>query len=85
MSTLYDEWLSKEYEKEEQRKRELYPDRGMYAELNGEKVTVVFKNGNSATGTLWKTYNKDAYELAGFGVHNIHFTLKDITSIRLAR
>lgn len=85
MSTLYDEWLSREYEKEEQRKRELYPDRGMYAELNGEKVTVVFKNGNSATGTLWKTYNKDAYELAGFGIYNIHFTLKDITSIRSAR
>ena len=85
MSTLYDEWLSREYEREEQRKRELYPDRGMYAELNGKKVTVVFKNGNSATGTLWKTYNKDAYELAGFGIYNIHFTLKDITSIRSAR
>ena len=84
MSTLYDEWTSREYEKEMQRKRELYPDRGMYAELNGKKATVVFKNGNSATGTLWKTYNEDTYELAGFGYHNIHFKLNDVTSIRPA-
>lgn len=84
MSTLYDEWVSREYEEEMQRKRELYPDRGMYAELNGKKATVVFKNGNSAIGTLWKTYNEDTYELAVFGYSNMHFKLKDIASIRPA-
>ena len=82
MTTLYDEYLSQQYAEEERQKRLYHPDTGRYAELHGQKATVVFKNGNSATGTLWKQYNKDSYELAGFGWQNIHFKLDDVISIR---
>ena len=82
MTTWAHEQMARQWAEEEDERRQMFPDRGLYSEYNQQPVIITFKDGTTAQGYFHKTYNQEKYELNVYGNNHIMLTPEDIKSIR---